>query len=111
MLATYFDDRKTGNRRLWQVFWVQGVLVSHVLFAMLLAAYNAAEWVFVLAVAGFLVYTAWIMRQVWINAFNVDNEVNAHVARAVTVVWALNAVLVCGFLMLGRLIGQPLPFY
>lgn len=112
MFAAYFDDTRHGNRRLWQVFWIFGVLVSQMLFAVLLAVYRIAPaWTFVFATAGFIVYTAWIMRQVWVNAFNVHREIYAHIARALTVAWALNAVLVCGFLVLGRLTGQPLPFF
>lgn len=112
MFAVYFDDTRRGNRRLWQVFWIWGVLVSQVLFAALLAVYRMAPaWSFVLATAGFIVYTAWIMREVWINAFNVNKEIYTHVARALAVAWALNAVLVCGFLVLGRLAGEPLPFF
>jgi hypothetical protein len=112
MSATFFDENKRGNRRLWQVFWIEGVVVSHVLFAGLLAIYGAAPaWALVAAAAVFLLYTAWIMHQVWINAFNVDREVFAPIARALTVAWAMNAVLVCAFLAIGRFAGQPLPFY
>ena len=112
MFSTYFDDTKRGGRRLWHVFWISGVLVSQVLFAALMAVYRMAPgWTFVLATAVFLVYTAWILRQVWINAFNANKEIYARVARVLTVVWALNAVLVCGFLVVGRMTGQPLRFF
>jgi|CXWL01.1.fsa_nt_gi hypothetical protein len=112
MLAAYFDENRRGTRPLWQVFWLQGVLVSQLLFAALLAVYRAAPaWTFLLATAGFLAYTAWIMREVWINAFNVRRQFHTDLARTLTVFWALNAVLVCGFLALSRVSGQPLPFF
>ncbi|MNU05118.1 hypothetical protein D3C72_2498100 [compost metagenome] len=43
------------------------------------------------------------MRSVWVNAFNVGNEAYGHVARYLTVAWAVNAVLVSGFLFLGHI--------
>jgi hypothetical protein len=37
---------------------------------------------------------------VWGCAFNVDNPLYAHMARALTVAWAINALMVLGFLEL-----------
>ena len=62
MLQAYFDDRVPGNKRLSWVFWVEGVLASHVLFLALLAAYQyGTSALLVSAVLGFIAYTAWIM--------------------------------------------------
>jgi hypothetical protein len=111
MIAAYFDENARGLRPLWRVFWVEGVLASHALFAGLLALYGGAPaWAFALAALGFLAYTAWILREVWINALNVERALYTDLARTVTVAWALNAVLVSGFLVIGRVLGQPLPF-
>jgi hypothetical protein len=92
------------------VFWVYGVIASHAMFGLILALYPRVDS-FALAalLLGFLLYTAWIMRAVWINAFNVEREVLGHVARALTVAWSLNAVLVSTFLLLGRLGAVSVP--
>lgn len=56
-----------------------------------------------LSLAAFVAYTAWIMRAVWVNAFNAEKETYGHIARALNVAWAINSVLVSGFLLLGRM--------
>ena len=45
-------------------------------------------------------YTVWIVIAVWRCAFNVRDERLGHIARALTVAWAINASLVLGFLEL-----------
>ena len=96
MLQAYFDDRVPGHQRLWRVFWLEGVLASHVLF--------------LAAVAAFLGYTAWIMRRIWLNAPNVERPELGTMARVLTIGWTINAVTVCTFLVLAKLGGQPLQF-
>ncbi len=104
------SDDVRGNTRLWLVFWIYGVLVSHLLFGAILYLNGQVETlVLALMLAGFVAYTAWIMRAVWVNAMNVDNEVYGHIARALTVAWSLNAVLVSGFLFLSHLGAVALP--
>lgn len=98
------SDDVRGHTRLWLVFWIYGVLVSHLLFGGILYFYRQLETsLLAVFLAGFVAYTAWIMRAVWVNAFNVDNEAYGHIARALTVAWAINAVLVSVFLFLGYL--------
>lgn len=110
MVTTWFLDEKPGHTRLWVAFWVYGVLVSQLLFGSILFAFRAMGTpALAAALAGFIVYTAWIMRTVWRNAFNVDNPVYGHMARALTVAWALNAVLVSLFLLLGHVGKVRLP--
>lgn len=102
-------DRR-GNTRLWLVFWIYGVLVSHLLFGTILYFYHqigTPELAALLAL--FVAYTAWIMHAVWINAFNVEKVVYGQIARALTVAWAINAVMVSGFLFLGHLGTVALP--
>jgi len=111
MLQAYFDDRVPGHHRLSRVFWLEGVLVSQVLFLALLAIYqygNAA--LFVTGVVAFVAYTAWIMRRIWLNAPNVQRPELGTMARVLTIGWAINAVTVCMFLVLAKLGGQPLQF-
>ena len=93
-----------GNSPLWIVFWIYGVLVSQLYFGAIIYSYRTVATPTVGALlGGFVLYTAWIMRLVWINAFNVGNETYSDIARYLTVAWALNAVLVSGFLFLGHL--------
>lgn len=40
MLRAFFDDRVPGHRRLSHVFWIDGVVISHILFVALLAVYE-----------------------------------------------------------------------
>jgi hypothetical protein len=103
-------DDVRGHTPLWAVFWVYGVLTSQLLFGSILYLYRQMETPMLAAMLlGFLVYTAWIMRAVWVNAFNVEKEVYGHIARALTVAWSLNSILVTGFLFLGQLGTVALP--
>lgn len=94
-----------GEKTLWTVFWLYGVALSTVLFAIVLAAHlaHAPVAAFALLLLLFLGYTAWILVSVWRSAFNVGEERYGHLARALTVVWAINAVLVSFFLLLYHL--------
>lgn len=110
MTTQTLTDEPRGRTRLWVVFWIYGVLVSHMAFGAILLAYRQVGTpMLALLLAGFVAYTAWIMRAVWVNAFNVDKEIYGHMARALTVAWAINAVLVSGFLLLGHLGAVTLP--
>ena len=110
-VPAFFDDRYPGHTRLWIVFWIHGVLFSHVLFGGILLLYpRVGTPAFAAALVGFMVYTALITRSIWRNAFNVSDEIRGHIARRLTVAWALNAVLVSGFLLIGHFQGAALPF-
>jgi len=110
MVMTWFLDDRPGHTPLWLAFWVYGVLASQLLFAGILRRSRDVSTLALAAMlAGFLLYTAWIMRTVWCNAFNVENRIFGHMARALTVVWALNAVLVSLFLLLGHVSNIRLP--
>lgn len=109
--STLLSPDTRGDMPLRTVFWAYGVAASHLLFATLWLLYpHVHTRVYGAMTAAFVVYTVWIMRLIWINAFNVANEALGHVARALTVAWALNALLVSGFLFLGHAAGEPLPF-
>ena len=87
------------------------MLANHLLFGSILYLFRAVDTTtLALMLTGFVLYTAWIMRTVWRNAFNVDNPLYGHIARALTVAWALNTVFVCGFLLLGHIGKVTLPF-
>jgi hypothetical protein len=92
-----------GHGPLWKVYWLYGVLGSNVLAIILLLLIREGAlgtlWfqiVWLLLAA----YTVWIVVSVWRCAFNVDNPLYAHMARALTVAWAINALMVLGFLEL-----------
>ncbi|MCB2019162.1 MAG: hypothetical protein KDF54_16875 [Hydrogenophaga sp.] len=100
-----------GRVRLWVVFWIYGVVLSHVLFGAILYFYRQASTpALVMMFGGFLLYTAWIMHTIWVDALNVKNENWGYLARWLTVAWAINAVLVSVFLFLGHLGKVTLPF-
>ena len=104
------DPDAHGNSPLWRVFWLEGVLASHVLFAGIVLSYaTVGTPVLAAMLVGFLLYTAWIMRRVWINAGNAANPAYGEGARYLTVAWALNAVLVSVFMALAHAAGEPFP--
>jgi hypothetical protein len=92
-----------GHGPLWKAYWLYGVLGSNVLALILLvlmqrgATHSAWFQIVLLLLAA---YTVWIVVSVWCCAFNVENPLYAHMARALTVAWAINALLVLGFLEL-----------
>lgn len=116
MDTTYLLSPDTrGHSPLWRVFWIYGVLVSHAYFAAILYLFpRLGTPAIALLLAGFVAYTAVITRAVWINAHNTANRTLGEIARFLTVAWALNSVLVSGFLFLSHLGSVdrqlPLPF-
>lgn len=92
-----------GSTPLWFVFWIPGVLVSQVLFGLILyvQSHQGHPLLGALLIA-FVLYTAGITRAVWINADNVRDPRLGESARFLTVAWAINAVLVSGFLAINR---------
>ncbi|MGV8844148.1 MAG: hypothetical protein ACOH2I_13195 [Pseudomonas sp.] len=111
MTTKFLSPDTVGDKSLWIVFWVYGVLVSQVFFGAILYSYRSLETpILGLLLAGFVVYTAWIMRTVWVNASNVGTETYGQMARYLTVVWAINAVLASTFLFLGHIGVVALPF-
>lgn len=99
-----------GDAPLWRVFWIEGVLVSHALFGLIVYSYARVGNIPLAAMlAGFVVYTAWITRRVWINAGNVGNRLYGEMARALTVAWALNTLLISLFMLLAHFSGEPFP--
>jgi hypothetical protein len=92
-----------GQGPLWKVYWLYGVIGSNLLAASLLLLMQSrglgGGW-FQVVLLLLAVYTVWILISVWRCAFNVENPVYGHMARALTVAWAINAVLVLGFLEL-----------
>jgi hypothetical protein len=92
-----------GEGPLWKVYWLYGVLGSNVLVLILLLLMQRGAigslW-FQLVLLLLAAYTVWIVVSVWRCAFNVENPLYGHMARALTVAWAINALMVLGFLEL-----------
>jgi hypothetical protein len=92
-----------GHGPLWKVYWLYGVLGSNVLalilFVLMERSALSSGW-FQLVLLLLAAYTVWIVVSVWRCAFNVEKPVYTHMARALTVAWAINALLVLGFLEL-----------
>jgi hypothetical protein len=92
-----------GRGPLWKVYWLYGVLGSTVLALMLflLMQRGAIDSVwFQVVLLLFAAYTVWIVVSVWRCAFNVEKPMYGHMARALTAAWAINALMVLGFLEL-----------
>ena len=110
MNAPPLPEEPRGRTQLWVVFWLYGVLVSQIFFGAVIYLYRELSTPLVaLLLAGFLVYTAWIMHTIWVNALNVRNEMWGYLSRWLTVAWALNAVMVSLFLLLGHMGKVILP--
>lgn len=103
-LRTYWG----GEGPLWEVFWIWGVVGSWILAALFLAAVltMGISWgLFLVTAIVMLAYTVWILVSVWRCAENASEEHWGAIARALTVAWALNVILVGVFLgldLLGR---------
>lgn len=102
VVVTYIQ----GRGPLWKIFWIWGVALSWVLFALfMLAAWLAGvNWfVFVITAMVMVPYTAWVIVSVWECSFNVENPVWGWVARALTGFWVMN-IGIAGGLLLSRLV-------
>lgn len=103
MTESFVTSYWRGHGPLWKVYWLYGVLGSNVLGAILLLLIRqGALGTFWFQIVWLLLaaYTVWIVVSVWRCAFNVENPLYGHMARALTVAWAINALLVLGFLEL-----------
>lgn len=104
ILTTYWQ----GRGPLWKVFWLWGVVGSWILAALFLAAVLGLgiSWALYLITAVIMIaYTVWILVSVWRCAENAQAEHWGAIARALTVAWALNVILVGAFLGLDLLGG------
>jgi hypothetical protein len=92
-----------GHGPLWKVYWLYGVAGSTVLALILLWLMQSgaigSPW-FQIVLLLLAAYTVWIVVSVWRCASNVENPLYGQMARALTVAWAINALLVLGFLEL-----------
>lgn len=90
-----------GFGPLWRIYWLYGVLGSAVLAAVLAAALlTDAAVVQQIMLAVLVAYTVWIVVAVWRCAPNTRTELYTHLARGLTIAWAINALMVIGFLQL-----------
>lgn len=88
-----------GHIPLWKVFWIYGVLFSHIYFFSIIMLFNrAGPVVMFLLLWGFIFYTLVIMRMVWVNARNTTRELYTFGARYLTAVWMVNSLVVTSYL-------------
>ncbi|WP_297145164.1 hypothetical protein [Thermomonas sp.] len=90
---------------LWKVFWLYGVLPSNLLWLAVawLVDHHQRPGLTLLLLAALLGYTSWIVPAVWKAAPNVKDPRYSVMAQALTVVWAINTVLIVFFLGLQML--------
>lgn len=97
---------KPPRSRLWNVFWLQGVIPSNLLWAAALWALSREMLPLLLGLfALLLLYTGWIIPAVWRAAPTAHNPNLGVAARGLTVAWGLNTLLVVFFLTL-QLVSQ-----
>jgi len=95
-----------GERPLWPIFWLWGVVGSWLIAAILggLAYLTGGDWTFfVISAAVMIPYTVWILVSVWRCAENAAESHWATIARFLTIAWALNVFLVGAFIGLDLL--------
>ncbi len=101
MMESVVSHYWRGHGPLWKVYWLYGVFGSFVLALILLFLMRsgaiASVW-FQVVLLLLAAYTVWIVVSVWRCAFNVENPMYGHMARALTVAWAINALLLLGSL-------------
>jgi len=87
-----------GNERLGVVFWVYGVIVSHLLVGLHAIALDRGQWglsqTLILISAA---YIAWILVVIWRCAENAD-PFWGMLARWLTIAWGLNSTFLLIFL-------------
>lgn len=95
-----------GDERLGTVFWIYGVIVSHLLTGLHIAAFDRGQWgllqTLILISAA---YIAWILIAIWRCAENADPFWGT-LARWLTIAWGLNSVFLLLFLQLDLLTRQ-----
>lgn len=94
-----FSPNFHGRTPLWRVFWIYGVLFSHLYFGSILYLFNRVGPALMFALLwGFILYTLVIMRVIWINTLNTKQEVFTFAARYLTVIWMINSFVVTSYL-------------
>lgn len=96
---------------LWKVFWLYGVIPSNLLWLAVawLMEHHQSPGTTLSLLVFLLGYTAWIVAAVWKAAPNAKDARYGVIAQALTVVWAINTVLMVFFLglqMLRALLGH-----
>lgn len=101
MTDNFLQQYWRGRGELWKIYWLYGVLGSTALSAIIFLLFEAGAvgslW-FQLVLLFAAAYTVWIVVSVWRCAFNVEDKRYGHIARGLTVAWAINAVFILMFL-------------
>jgi hypothetical protein len=102
-MLSFLTQYWRGEGPLWKVFWLYGVLASNIGVALVawgLVTHRIGHAALAALVAILIAYTIWVLVSIWRCAGNVHYQYFGILARALTVAWALNAVMVSGFLLL-----------
>lgn len=90
-----------GQAPLAHVFWGQGVFVSVALILVYIdALYRHDEITEQVALTVFQLYSLWVLVAIWRCAANATPPWGV-IVRLLTIAWAVNTMLVAGFLQLG----------
>lgn len=89
-----------GRTPLWKVFWLLGVVPSCALWAALVwMLLSEASPIAILGIIGvLLLFTIAIITAVWASSANAADRRFGVLAKALTVVWAINSVLLLFFI-------------
>jgi heme O synthase-like polyprenyltransferase len=96
-----------GEGSLSQLFWLYGVAFSGVVIGLVgwaAATARIGDELLVAAIVLLFAYTAWILVSVWrCAARRGEDDAYCPLVRGLTVAWAINAVLVGGFVLFEKL--------
>ncbi len=96
MIHNFVASCWRGEGRLWLVFWIYGVLLSTIVSGVFLAQLTGEDPIPGLKqflIVAFIPYTVWLLVSIWRCAFNGENKQYGHMARALTIAWAINVTL------------------
>jgi hypothetical protein len=109
MSGSFLSRYWRGEGSLPRAFWLYGVAFSTAAIGLVAWAGmtgRAGKEVLAVAILALFAYTLWILVSVWRCAMRRgDDDIYAVMARWLTVAWAVNAVLVGGFVLL-RLLAK-----
>lgn len=95
-----------GQGPLWKIYWLYGVFGSLILAGLLMLPIEQTGHIrlghYLLAVGVLCLYSLWINVSVWRCANNVQRKEWGYAARALTVFWAINVILLLLFVGLDR---------
>lgn len=96
----FIVDAWKGEKSLWTVFWLYGVLPSAVatgVFVWLVSQDLSGGGLRQFLLFAFVPYTIWVLVAIWRCAARAPDPLMGGMARGLTVAWAINATLLIVF--------------